>query len=122
MVYNRTPPSYSGQEKKAIDRITHATNVLKEIGIVAVAVFAAVSVLIIFNTIQMAIFNRRDEIQIMRLLGAGTWYIRGPFVVESIIYGILSAVISVLIINAYVLECEASSCFSFADFCFLSVL
>jgi cell division transport system permease protein len=48
----------------------------------------------------MAIFNRRDEIQIMRLLGASTSFIRGPFVVESIIYGILSAVISVLIINA----------------------
>lgn len=94
------PPSYSGQEKQAIDRITHATNVLKEIGIVAVVVFAGVSVLIIFNTIQMAIFNRRDEIQIMRLLGAGTWYIRGPFIVESIIYGVLSAIISVLIVNA----------------------
>src|SRR6185312_15131392 len=47
----------------------------------------------------MAIFNRRDEITIMRLLGATTWYIRGPFVVESIIYGILSALISVAIID-----------------------
>ena len=94
------PPSYSGQEKEAIDRITHATNVLQEIGVIAVIVFAVVSVLIIFNTIQMAIFNRRDEIQIMRLLGAGRGYIRGPFIVESIIYGILSAVISVIIINA----------------------
>jgi cell division transport system permease protein len=55
--------------------------------------------LIIFNTIQMAIFNRRDEITIMRLLGATTSYIRGPFVVESIIYGLLSALISVAIID-----------------------
>src|SRR6185312_5251162 len=47
----------------------------------------------------MAIFNRRDEITIMRLLGATTWYIRGPFVVESIIYGVLSALISVAIID-----------------------
>lgn len=93
------PPSYSGQEKLAIDKITHATGVLQEIGVVAVIVFAVVSVLIIFNTIQMAIFNRRDEIQIMRLLGATTWYIRGPFIVESVIYGVLSGVISVLIIN-----------------------
>lgn len=93
------PPSYSGQEKLAIDRITHATDVLQEIGAAAVIVFTVVSVLIIFNTIQMAIFNRRDEIQIMRLLGAGTWYIRGPFIVESIIYGIISAILSVLIID-----------------------
>ncbi|HVS58251.1 MAG TPA: permease-like cell division protein FtsX [Candidatus Saccharimonadales bacterium] len=93
-------PSYSGDRKKAIDNITHATNILREFGVIAVAVFAAVSALIIFNTIQMAIFNRRDELTIMRLLGASTWYIRGPFVVESAIYGILSAVFSILIINA----------------------
>jgi cell division transport system permease protein len=93
-------PSYSGDRKEAIDKITHATNVLREIGIVTVITFTIISALIIFNTIQMAIFNRRDEIQIMRLLGASTSYIRGPFVVESIIYGILSATISVLIINS----------------------
>jgi cell division transport system permease protein len=93
-------PSYSGDRQVAIDKITHATNVLKQIGIVAVIVFTIISALIIFNTIQMAIFNRRDEIQIMRLLGASTWYIRGPFVVESIMYGILSAIISVLIVNS----------------------
>jgi cell division transport system permease protein len=93
-------PSYSGDRKQAIDKITHATNVLQEIGIVAVITFTVISALIIFNTIQMAIFNRRDEIQIMRLLGASTSYIRGPCVVESVIYGILSATISVLIINS----------------------
>lgn len=93
-------PSYSGDRKAAIDKITHATDVLREIGVITVIVFAIICALIIFNTIQMAIFNRRDEIQIMRLLGASTGYIRGPFVVESVIYGILSAVISVLIINS----------------------
>jgi cell division transport system permease protein len=93
-------PSYSGDRKKAIDNITHATNILREIGVVAIIIFAVVSALIIFNTIQMAIFNRRDELTIMRLLGASTWYIRGPFVVESAIYGMLSAVISVLIVNS----------------------
>jgi cell division transport system permease protein len=93
-------PSYSGNLKQAIDNISRATDVLRKIGIIAVAVFAMVSALIIFNTIQMAIFNRRDEIQIMRLLGASTSFIRGPFIVESAIYGFLSAVLSVLIINS----------------------
>jgi cell division transport system permease protein len=55
--------------------------------------------LIIFNTIQMAIFNRREELAIMRLLGASKGYIRGPFIVESIIYGIVSAIISVAVCN-----------------------
>lgn len=91
--------SYSGERKEAVDNITHATNVLRRIGIISVLIFAVISMLIIFNTIQMAIFNRRDELTIMRLLGAATWYIRGPFVVESIIYGILAAIISVMIVK-----------------------
>jgi cell division transport system permease protein len=92
-------PSYSGDRKQAIDKISHATDILQRAGIAAVVLFAIISVLIIFNTIQMAIFNRRDELTIMRLLGASTWYIRGPFVVESIIYGILSALISIGLIH-----------------------
>ncbi len=91
--------SYSGDRKAAIDKIAHATSILKRVGVVAVIIFALVSMLIIFNTIQMAIFNRRDEITIMRLLGATTWYIRGPFVVESIVYGVISALISVGILD-----------------------
>jgi cell division transport system permease protein len=93
-------PSYNGDRKEAIDNITHATNVLRKIGVVTVAVFAVICALIIFNTIQMAIFNRRDEITIMRLLGASTSYIRGPFVVESVIYGLLAGILSVLIVNS----------------------
>lgn len=92
-------PSYSGDRKAAIDKITHATNILRQVGIFAVLIFTVISVLIIFNTIQMAIFNRRDELTIMRLLGASTWYIRGPFVVENIIYGVFSAIMSVVIIK-----------------------
>jgi cell division transport system permease protein len=92
-------PTYSGDREAAINKITHATDVLREIGIIAIVVFTVICALIIFNTIQMAIFNRRDEITIMRLLGASTSFIRGPFVVESAIYGLLSAVFSVLIIN-----------------------
>ncbi len=91
--------SYSGDRKAAIDKIAHATDILKRVGVAGVILFTLVSMLIIFNTIQMAIFNRRDEITIMRLLGATTWYIRGPFVVESIIYGVMSALISVAIID-----------------------
>ena len=92
--------SYNGDRKAAIDKIAHATNLMKRAGIVAVVIFLVISVLIIFNTIQMAIFNRRDELTIMRLLGASTGFIRGPFVVEAIMYGIISALVSVLLIHS----------------------
>lgn len=93
-------PSYNDTRKEAIDNIAHATNVLRKIGTIGIIVFAMTCVLTIFNTIQMAIFNRRDEITIMRLLGASTNYIRGPFIVESAIYGLLAAVFSILIVNS----------------------
>lgn len=92
--------SYSGDRKVAIDKISHATDFFQRAGFVGVIIFLVISVLIIFNTIRMAIFNRRDELNIMRLLGASTWYIRGPFIVETMLYGLIAAIISVLLCNA----------------------
>ncbi len=92
--------SYSGDRKEAIDKISQATAFMRRAGIAGIILFTFVSILIIFNTIRMAIFNRRDELQIMRLLGASTWFIRGPFVVETVLYGVFSAIISVAICNA----------------------
>jgi len=92
--------SYAGDRKEAIDNISRATSFIQKAGIAGVLLFAMISVLIIFNTIQMAIFNRRDELSIMRLLGASRWYIRGPFLVESALIGVLSALIAVGISKA----------------------
>ena len=89
------PTSYSGDRKTAIDKITSATHFFQQAGIIGIIVFIVISMLIIFNTIRMAIFNRRDELVIMRLLGASPWYIRGPFIVETMIYGVIAAGISV---------------------------
>lgn len=101
--------SYSDRRKEGIDKISRATKFFRQAGIAGVIVFALVSMLIIFNTIRMAIFNRRDELTIMRLLGASTWFIRGPFVVETIMYGLVSAIISVTLLN--VVFSVASSAF-----------
>jgi cell division transport system permease protein len=89
--------SYSGDRKKAIDNITHSTHFFQEAGVVGIVIFVIISVLIIFNTIRMAIFNRRDELIIMRLLGASTAFIRGPFVVETMMYGAVAAAISLIV-------------------------
>lgn len=89
--------SYQKDRKTAIDNIAKATTFFKKAGLAGVAIFAVISMLIIFNTIRMAIFNRREELNIMRLLGASTWYIRGPFVVETVLYGIIAALISVFL-------------------------
>lgn len=94
------PTSYSGDRKAAIDKITSATKFFQQAGIAGIAVFVVISMLIIFNTIRMAIFNRRDELVIMRLLGATPGYIRGPFVVETMLYGAVAAIISLVIVSS----------------------
>ncbi len=101
-------PSYSGKRKEAIDNITQSTAFFRQAVFIGVIVFAITSMLIIFNTIQMAIFNRRDELSIMRLLGASSWYIRGPFIVETMMYGIVAGVLSLVICNAlFVVQAQA---------------
>jgi|SRR5579862_5964482 len=94
------PTNYSGDRKTAIDNITRATHFFQQAGIVGIIVFIVVSMLIIFNTIRMAIFNRRDELVIMRLLGASKAYIRGPFIVETMLYGAVAAAISLIVCAA----------------------
>ncbi len=111
--------SYSGDRKTALDNITSATRFMQQAGLVGVVVFALVSMLIIFNTIRMAIFNRRDELQIMRLLGASTSYIRGPFIVETVLYGIVSAIISITLCNA--IFSVANSAFQATNFGLLDI-
>lgn len=91
------PPSYSGSNKTTIDRIVQIANFFKTTGLVGSLIFIIISILIIFNTIRMAIFTRRDEIEIMKLVGATKWFIRGPFLFEAALYGIIAAAIAVLL-------------------------
>ena len=66
----------------------------EKIGIGASVLFIAISSLIIFNTICMAIFNRKEEIQMMKLIGADRSSIRGPFIVEAVMYGFIAALLA----------------------------
>lgn len=60
-----------------------------------IAIFALISIVVIFNTIRMSIYTRRDEVMIMKLVGAGDWFIRMPFLVESIIYSLVAIFIMI---------------------------
>jgi cell division transport system permease protein len=111
--------SYSGDRRTALDNITSATKFMRQAGLVGVIIFAFVSMLIIFNTIRMAIFNRRDELQIMRLLGASTSYIRGPFIVETVLYGVVSAIVSIVLCN--IIFSVADSAFQATNFGLLDI-
>jgi cell division transport system permease protein len=77
--------------------ISRLNNLLKFIitaGIILIGVFSAIAILVIFNTITLTIYNRKEEVEIMRFVGATNWYIRGPFIVEAVIYSILATLIT----------------------------
>jgi len=85
-------PSFAGDRRSAIESIGRGIGFAEKAGLVASVIFIAISSLIVFNTIRMAIFNRKDEIQMMKLIGADRSFIRGPFVVEAVVYGFIAAV------------------------------
>jgi len=86
--------------KKTITRAASAQHYITTVSLGLAIVFAVVSMLIIFNTIRMAIFTRAEEIRIMKLLGATPSYIRGPFLVESSIYGVIAGLIAASLVMA----------------------
>lgn len=83
-----------GDRRSAIKTISSWSETAQSAGLVATIIFVAISMLIVFNTIRMAIFNRRDEIEMMKLIGADKGFIRGPFVVEAVMYGFFAALIA----------------------------
>jgi cell division transport system permease protein len=74
----------------AIERLQNITNRIERIGFGLTILFAIISFLIIFNTIRVAIATQRVEISIKRLVGASNWFIRGPYLVESLVFTLLS--------------------------------
>jgi len=87
------PPTYDS-ERSQIQKINSWARVAKYSGLILTAVFLAISVLVIFNTIRMAIFSRREEIYMMKLVGADNPFIRGPFLIEAQMCGIISGLIA----------------------------
>lgn len=97
---NKNPtlaPSFSGDNKKVIETISSWADTAERVGVIAGILFIAISMLIIFNTIRMAIFSRKDEIEMMKLIGADKSFIRGPFVVEAVMYGFFAALIATVV-------------------------
>ena len=95
-----TAATYDGVEdvkfyKDTVDKLLDATRFIQFAAIVIMVFLIIVSVVVVSNTIKLTVFNRSNEISIMKYIGATNWFIRGPFLAEGIIIGIISAGISV---------------------------
>jgi cell division transport system permease protein len=85
------------KNKDAIDKLTRIINGVEKFSVVTLFILIFASVLITFNTIRLAIYTAREEITVMRLVGASNMFIRGPFILQGIMYGIIAGVITLLI-------------------------
>ena len=80
--------------QNTLNRLADIMNVAQRVGFGAAGLFVVISILIIFNTIRMAIFSRREEIDMMKAIGADQRFIRGPFLVEAELYGVIAALVA----------------------------
>ncbi len=80
--------------KSTVDKLLRATQFIKISTIVLMIFLIIVSIIVVSNTIKLTVFNRAEEISIMKYVGATNWFIRGPFLVEGILIGLISAGIS----------------------------
>ncbi len=80
-------------QKDVVSALTMWTNAIREIGIAVIIILAGVSIIIMMTIIGFKISQKREEIEIMKLLSATNWYIRWPFVLEGMFYGLIGAVI-----------------------------
>jgi len=87
------------QNKTIIDRIFSITSTIERASLFFIAVSSILAVLITFNTVRLGIMNFKEEISVMRLVGASNWFIRGPFAVQGFISGIIATIVTVIIFS-----------------------
>jgi cell division transport system permease protein len=102
------------QKKDIIDKVFNITSNINTFGLVMVIILILVAVLIVFNTIKLAIDSSKDEISAMRIVGASNWFLRAPFVIQGAIFGCIAWIICIIItgIAAYFLSSQLLVIFS----------
>jgi cell division transport system permease protein len=93
------PTNYQGD---FVNRMLELSQWLNLAGIGLMVILVVVSVVIVMNTIRTAVYHRRKEIEVMKLVGATEWFVRGPFVIEGVMTGLIAAAIALaLLVIAY---------------------
>ncbi|MEK7629621.1 MAG: permease-like cell division protein FtsX [Patescibacteria group bacterium] len=85
------------QNQKVIEKLSSILSTVRNSGFIAILVLGFIAVLVTFNTIRLKIYSMREEIGVMRLVGASNWYIRGPFIIEGILHGMVSSLVTTII-------------------------
>lgn len=86
------------KNKTSIDNFYSIAGGVKKSGLFTALILSIIVILITFNTVRLTIYTHRQEIEIMKLVGGTNWFIRGPFIIEGILYGILACAAAMLIL------------------------
>jgi cell division transport system permease protein len=93
------PTNYQGE---FVNRMLQLSQWLGIAGVGLLAILVVVSIVIVMNTIRTAVYHRRKEIEVMKLVGATEWFVRGPFVIEGVMTGLIAAALALaLLVIAY---------------------
>lgn len=84
------------QNEEAINKLSNVLSVSRKIGFSVSGILALIALMVAYNTVKVAIYNSKDEIAVMQLVGASRSFIRGPFLVEGLIHGLISAIFTIL--------------------------
>src|SRR5919198_1448001 len=98
--FSKHPPGVEsiGYGRKTANRILRVAHVIELVFVIAVAILLVAATLLIANTIRLSIFSRRREIEVMKLVGATNWFVRGPFMLEGVICGVVGAIGAILLL------------------------
>ncbi len=84
--------------KQTVDAINRGTQLLQQVGMTLLVFLAIIAFLVVLNTVRLAIYTRRHEIEIMQLVGATDWFVRGPFIIEAVYDGAIAAILSTVVL------------------------
>jgi len=85
------------ENKAVISRLSSITKTIRQVGSIAFLILAGLAILVTYNTIRLTIYTSRNEIKVMKLVGASNWFTRGPFIIEGILYGTIAAFVSLFV-------------------------
>ena len=89
------------QNKLVIDRLGRIIPAVEQTGLIISIIFVLVAIIVVWNTIRLVVYTAKDEISVMKLVGASNVYVRGPLVVSGIMYGVISGVITLVLMAAF---------------------
>ena len=83
------------ESKAVIERLTTISDRVRQVGFAVSGIFVIIAILVVFNTIRITIYSHREELGIMKLVGATNMFVRVPFIIESVLYAIIAATVTV---------------------------